>query len=55
MPSYTDINVLHRFISDRGKIVPKMRSGICSKHQRRVSVEIKRARHLSLLAFAPKV
>lgn len=54
-PSYSDIVSLKRFITDRAKIVPKLKSNLCSKHQRLVTRQIKYARHLSLLPFTPKV
>lgn len=54
-PTYTDLEVLRRFLTDRVKIVPKERSGVCSKHQRAVTKNIKYARHLALLPFVPKV
>ncbi len=54
-PSYTDTASLRRFISDRSKIIPKLRSGLCSKHQRKVTREIKYARHLSLLPFVTRI
>lgn len=54
-PSYTDIATLRRYLTERAKIVPKLRSGLCSKHQRVVTKQIKYARHLSLLPFTPKV
>ncbi|MBI2334894.1 30S ribosomal protein S18 [Candidatus Daviesbacteria bacterium] len=54
-PSYTDTAGLKRFLTDRAKIVPKSRSGLCSKHQRFLGREIKHARHLGLLPFVPKV
>lgn len=54
-PVYTDINNLRRVLTERGKIVPKLRSGLCSKHQRRVTTQIKYARHLSLLPFTSRV
>lgn len=54
-PSYTDLAVLRRFLSDRAKIQPRARSGVCSKHQRGVAKNIKYARHLALLPFVPKV
>lgn len=50
-PSYRDIETLHRFITERGKIVGKSRSGICLKHQHGVTTAIKHARHLALLSF----
>lgn len=54
-PSYTDLVTLRRFLTDRVKIVPKLKSNLCSKHQRRVGRQIKYARHLALLPFTPKV
>jgi len=54
-PIYTDVVSLKRFVTDRGKIVAKQRSGACSKHQRFLTREIKHARHLSLLPFSAKV
>lgn len=54
LPAYTDIVNLRRFLFTRGKIVPKQRSGVCSKHQRVMAKEIKRARHLALLPFTVK-
>lgn len=54
-PSYTNLDSLRRFLTDRAKIVARERSGVCSKHQRAVARNIKYARHLSLLPFVPKV
>lgn len=54
-PSYTDLNTLRKFLTERGKIVPKLRSGQCSKHQRRITSQIKYARHLALLPFTSRV
>ncbi len=54
-PSYTDINVLRRFVTERAKIVLKVASNLCSKHQRAMTKQVKYARHLSLLPFTPKV
>lgn len=48
-PSYKDGEVLRSFLSPRGKILGKRITGVCSKHQRRLSREIKRAREMSLL------
>lgn len=50
-PEYADVASLQRFISDRGKVFSRSRSGICAKHQRRLSIAIKYARHLALLPF----
>lgn len=54
-PSYTDLVILKKYLTDRAKIVAKLRSSVCSRHQRAVSRHIKYARHLSLLPFVPKV
>ena len=55
IPTYTNASALRRFISDRGRIIPKQRSGVCSKHQRTLTKEIKHARHLALLPFTVKI
>lgn len=49
---YKRPDLLRRFITDRGKIMPSRRTGTCAKHQRRLAVAIKRARHLALLPYA---
>lgn len=48
---YKDVARLRKYISERGKILPKRMTGGCSKHQRNVTIAIKRARHLALLPF----
>jgi small subunit ribosomal protein S18 len=48
---YKDIDVLQRFLTDRGKIRPRRKTGTCAKHQRRLALAIKRARHLALLPY----
>lgn len=48
---YKDVVLLRSYISDRGKIAPRRKSGACARHQRRLSVAIKRARHLALLPY----
>ncbi len=50
---YKDHQKLLSFISDRGKIEPRRRTGTCAKHQRLLATAIKRARHLALLPFVP--
>ena len=42
---------LRRYISDRGKIEPRRRTGTCARHQRALALAIKRARHLALLPY----
>lgn len=48
---FKDSELLKRCISSYGKIVPKKRSGVCSKHQRKLANAIKRARIMGLLPF----
>ncbi len=50
---YKNPGKLHTYISDRGKIVPRRRTGTCAKHQRTLARAIKRARHLALLPYVP--
>jgi small subunit ribosomal protein S18 len=50
-PSYTDVASLKKFLSERGKIIPRSRDGLCAKHQRHLALSIKHARHLALLPF----
>ena len=49
--SYKDVGTLHRFLDDHGKIKARRKTGTCARHQRRLAVAIKRARHLALLPF----
>jgi small subunit ribosomal protein S18 len=48
---YKLVDMLRGFLTDRGKIQPRRRSGTCAKHQRQLSTAIKRARHLAMLPF----
>jgi small subunit ribosomal protein S18 len=48
---YKDFNFLRRFVSDRGRIESRRKSGSCAKHQRALAQAIKRARHLALLPY----
>lgn len=48
---YKDEKLLRRFITERGKIVPRRISGTSAKMQRRLAVAIKRARHMAILPF----
>jgi small subunit ribosomal protein S18 len=50
---YKDISRLRRYVSDRARIQPRRRTGICAKHQRRLALAIKRARYLALLPYTP--
>ena len=48
---YKDVASLKKFISERGKILPRRITGTCAKHQRELTVAIKRARHIALLPY----
>jgi len=48
---YKDIGKLRRFISERGKILPRRVTGNCAKHQRKMTIAIKRARHVALMPY----
>lgn len=48
---YKDIARLRRYMSERGKILPRRVTGTCARHQRELTVAIKRARHLVLLPY----
>ena len=48
---YKDVATLKKFISERGKIIPRRITGNCAKHQRALTVAIKRARHVALLPY----
>jgi small subunit ribosomal protein S18 len=48
---YKDVGKLRRFLSDRGRIEPRRKLGTCAKHQRALSLALKRARHLALLPY----
>ena len=51
---YKNINVLKKFISPYGEIIPRKKTGICTKHQKKLSQAIKRARIMALLPFVQK-
>ena len=48
---YKDIGKLRRYLSERAKILPRRVTGTCARHQRDLTVAIKRARHLALLPY----
>jgi small subunit ribosomal protein S18 len=50
---YKDASKLRQYISERGKIEPRRKTGTCAKHQRAVAIAIKRARHLALIPYVP--
>jgi small subunit ribosomal protein S18 len=48
---YKDDKTLGRFVTERGKILPRRISGMCARHQRQIGTAIKRARYLALLPY----
>ena len=48
---YKDHESLNRYVNEYGRIKPRRQTGTCAKHQRTLSIAIKRARHLALLPF----
>jgi small subunit ribosomal protein S18 len=48
---YKDDKLLRRFITDRGKIIPRRMSGVCERHQRQLTRAIKWARQIAILPF----
>ena len=49
---YKEIAKLRKFVSERGKILPRRISGCCAKHQRQPTIAVKRARHVALMPFS---
>jgi small subunit ribosomal protein S18 len=52
--SYRDVRLLQGFVAERGKIVPRRLTGVCTRHQRKLSLAIKQSRNIALLAFATR-
>ena len=52
---YKDTNTLTKFITERGKILPRRITGVSAYHQKRLAMAIKRARHMALLPFVAEV
>ena len=48
---YKEVSRLRRYLSDRAKILPRRMTGTCAKHQRSLTIALKRARHMALLPF----
>ena len=48
---YKNAEMLKRYITERGKILPARITGTCAKHQRELTIAIKRARHMALIPF----
>jgi len=52
--NYKDVRLLQQFVAERGKIVPRRLTGVCTAHQRRLTAAIKQARNIALLPFAAR-
>jgi len=48
---FKNVDMLRRYVTDRGKILPRRATGTCARHQRMLAIAIKRARHIALLPF----
>ena len=48
---FKDVDLLRKFVTDRGKILPRRATGTSAKYQRKLAIAIKRARHMALLPF----
>ena len=48
---YKNVAMLKKYVSERGKILPRRITGTCAKHQRAMTVAIKRARHIALMPY----
>jgi len=49
---YKDAKMLSHYTTERGKIIPRRISGLCAKHQRQLTLAIKRSRHIALMPYA---
>ncbi|MBU1326761.1 30S ribosomal protein S18 [Patescibacteria group bacterium] len=50
-PDYKDVGILQKYVTERGKLLGRGRTGMCCKHQRRLARSVKHARHVALLPF----
>jgi small subunit ribosomal protein S18 len=53
-PDYKDTGILGKYITERGKILGRARTGLCARHQRAITIAVKRARHVALLPFVER-
>lgn len=51
-PEYKNVQMMEKYITDRGKIKPRRMTGACAKHQRKITVAVKRAREMALVPYA---
>lgn len=50
-PDFMQTEGLYKFLTERGKILSSSKTGVCTKHQKKITIAVKRARHLALLPF----
>lgn len=50
-PVYKDIDTIRKVVTERGKIIGRMQSGVCQKHQKMLALAVKRARYLALIPY----
>src|SRR5262249_18296830 len=53
--NYKDVKLIGAFVAERGRIIPRRISGVCTPHQRRLSDAIKKERNIALLPFAAEI
>ena len=53
--NYKDVRLINAFVAERGRIIPRRISGVCTPHQRQLSDAIKKARNIALVAFAVEI
>ena len=51
---YKNLDQLKKFVNEKGKILPRRATGACAKHQRAITLAVKRARHIAILPYAAK-
>ena len=53
-PDYKEVEMLRKYMSEKGKIIGKARTGVCAKHERKIGKTIKHARYIGLLPFVTR-
>ena len=48
---YKDVMIINKYITEKGKIMPRRMTGACAKHQRHIATQVKYARHMALIPF----
>ena len=48
---YKDVNIISKYINEKGKIMPRRMTGACAKHQRHIAMQVKRSRFMALIPF----